>query len=794
MSTISVTVNSPTIAVTETADSIDVAVNDQAIEVLMDSAGIATDHGTLTGLADDDHTQYLLVDGTRSMTGHLTTVLGGGGKIVIGESSGLPAVMIYAAVADPYPSIVVGNGSLLMGDGAHVPDVRFLRASSGVWSMYGAKLSSIADGVASSDGAAFGQIAAAITALALGTASTLAYDTDGTAAANSDARLSTQKAMRTYVAAAVAALVASSPSTLDTLKELADALGDDPNYAATTAALIGAKLATSAAPELIRDTIGTALTQGANITITVDDGGDTITIAVSGLTSSSLSDFTEAVQDVMGALAAGGSGLTLTYNDGANTYVLDVNVDGNTLEINADALRVKDGGITATKLDSTTVTEFVQDVLGVLASGGSGLTMTYTDVSNTWVLDVNVDGTTIEVSADTLRVKDRSIGSAKLAGLTVNAYNGTGHTFDTTDTDCMVTGTNALAQAYTIDTFANQAIPVGAFIYVVNQGAGKLTIAGAVGVTFDNAGITALVSGQACTIVHVATNEWAIIPGAKIPDVQTFTTTGSTQTWTKPAGVTAVRVWCQGGGGQGGSGRKGASLSARVGGGGGGGGGRNVMEFLASSLGATESVIVGIGGSTQTGQATDTSDGGAGQAGAFSGFGGTTLGNSKVVAGGGGGGGGGQSGAGGTAGSAGNGLINGGAGGAASATGGNGATGGTAGGAPGGGAGGGITTGDSASSGGNGSLPYSNTLGTAASGGAAGSVGSPGANNTDSTPGGSGGGGGASSGAGGKVGGTGGTYGAGGGGGGAAINTGDGTKASGAGGAGGQGIVVAVSV
>lgn len=30
------------------------------------------DHGGLTGLADDDHSQYLLVDGTRAMTGNLT--------------------------------------------------------------------------------------------------------------------------------------------------------------------------------------------------------------------------------------------------------------------------------------------------------------------------------------------------------------------------------------------------------------------------------------------------------------------------------------------------------------------------------------------------------------------------------------------------------------------------------------------------------------------------------------------------------------------------------------------------
>jgi hypothetical protein len=42
---------------------------------------------------------------------------------------------------------------------------------------------------------------------------------------------------------------------------------------------ITGKLDTSAAPELIRDTIGTALVAGTNVTLTVNDAGDTITIA-----------------------------------------------------------------------------------------------------------------------------------------------------------------------------------------------------------------------------------------------------------------------------------------------------------------------------------------------------------------------------------------------------------------------------------------------------------------------------------------------------------------------------------
>jgi hypothetical protein len=44
------------------------------------------------------------------------------------------------------------------------------------------------------------------------------------------------------VAAAVAALVAAAPSTLDTLNELAAALGDDPNFATTMTAALGDKV------------------------------------------------------------------------------------------------------------------------------------------------------------------------------------------------------------------------------------------------------------------------------------------------------------------------------------------------------------------------------------------------------------------------------------------------------------------------------------------------------------------------------------------------------------------------
>lgn len=55
----------------------------------------------------------------------------------------------------------------------------------------------------------------------------------------------TQIATTAFVAAAIAALIDSSPAALDTLNELAAALGNDPNFSATVMELIGQKAAST---------------------------------------------------------------------------------------------------------------------------------------------------------------------------------------------------------------------------------------------------------------------------------------------------------------------------------------------------------------------------------------------------------------------------------------------------------------------------------------------------------------------------------------------------------------------
>ena len=59
--------------------------------------------------------------------------------------------------------------------------------------------------------------------------------------ATHDISMITGGASVTYVDQKVADLVASSPATLDTLNELASALGNDPNFATTVATNIGQK-------------------------------------------------------------------------------------------------------------------------------------------------------------------------------------------------------------------------------------------------------------------------------------------------------------------------------------------------------------------------------------------------------------------------------------------------------------------------------------------------------------------------------------------------------------------------
>ena len=74
-----------------------------------------------------------------------------------------------------------------------------------------------------------------------GVSGTAILDEDNMAS-DSDSKLATQQSIKAYVDSEVSSLVASAPDALDTLNELASALGDDANFSTTVSTSLGEKL------------------------------------------------------------------------------------------------------------------------------------------------------------------------------------------------------------------------------------------------------------------------------------------------------------------------------------------------------------------------------------------------------------------------------------------------------------------------------------------------------------------------------------------------------------------------
>jgi hypothetical protein len=73
-------------------------------------------------------------------------------------------------------------------------------------------------------------------------------------ASDSATKVPTQQSTKAYIVSSVAALVASAPGTLDTLDELAAALGDDASFATTTATALGNRVRVDTAAQGLNGT------------------------------------------------------------------------------------------------------------------------------------------------------------------------------------------------------------------------------------------------------------------------------------------------------------------------------------------------------------------------------------------------------------------------------------------------------------------------------------------------------------------------------------------------------------
>lgn len=192
-------------------------------------------------------------------------------------------------------------------------------------------------------------------------------------------------ATETYVDNKVAGLVDSAPATLDTLNELAAALGDDPNFATTVATQIGTKVdkvdgkglstndytnaektklsgiaegaevnqnafsnvtigSTTISADSKTDTL--TLVAGNNVTITPDASNDKITIAATDTTYG-------AAGTSLGLVQSGGdvtikSGV-ITVNDDSHNHII-ANVDGLQASIDSKVDKVTGKGLSTNDL------------------------------------------------------------------------------------------------------------------------------------------------------------------------------------------------------------------------------------------------------------------------------------------------------------------------------------------------------------------------------------------------------------------------------------------------------------
>lgn len=133
-----------------------------------------------------------------------------------------------------------------------------------------------------------------------------------------------------------------------------------------------------------------------------------------------------------------------------------------------------------------------------------------------------------------------SIAAKSDLAMVQNAQTGTTYTFVLLDQTKLVTLSNASAVAVTLPLEATVAWPTGTQLRLLNQGAGTVTVAGAVGVTINGTPLT-LAQYKGAILTKTGTNTWTLLPfsGGSAPAVISGTT--GSPTITTDAGATVYR-------------------------------------------------------------------------------------------------------------------------------------------------------------------------------------------------------------------------------------------------------------
>ena len=291
--------------------------------------------------------------------------------------------------------------------------------------------------------------------------------------------------------------VADATTTVKGVVRLAGDLGG--TASSPTVPGLASKLATADAPELIRDTMGTALVAGSNVTITPNDTNDTITISASA-GSGSPADATTSSKGVVqlaGDLAGTAAAPTVkaASESVAGKVELATAAETTTGTDNTRAVHPAGLKVELDKKANLASPTFTGDPKAPTPATGDN------DTSIATTAFVKAQGYALASSVPT---------AGEYVG--VNAQTGTTYTLVLADKGKLVTCTNAGAITVTVPTNASVAFPVGAQIDVAVLGAGMVTFVGASGVTVN--GTPSLVTRaqySAVTLIKTATNTWLVV-------------------------------------------------------------------------------------------------------------------------------------------------------------------------------------------------------------------------------------------------------------------------------------------
>lgn len=301
--------------------------------------------------------------------------------------------------------------------------------------------------------------------------------------------------------------------------------------------------------EGIEDVVGALVSGGADIDVTYDDAGNTLTIDFTGTNYSA-----EQARDDVGAALTGGNAATVTIDDANDTITVAVDETAishtNLADITSDDHHTKTtsaSDLTDVSADSVGdahharyTAEEVEDVVAALLTAGTNVSLTYDDANDTLTIDatdttgVDVeDGGTVVVNGSTainfgtnLSVTDDGDGTVTVAG------SGSSDTrIDLTD------GTTSVAEPSELLVEAINA--AGVTLADDGDGTATLTVDATDTDTTDHAQLTNVQSDQHHTKYTdtdaqgavTGTVDAADLTGASGTDGQVLTSDGSAAAW-----------------------------------------------------------------------------------------------------------------------------------------------------------------------------------------------------------------------------------------------------------------------